>query len=190
MPRQQDSVERLDLRELLETALQMNMQSLNRHGHHCPRIPGYSSRPGRQAQSAADSRQPHHQRQASDERQPGKILTVGILAANEASVRIFVRDTGCGIANRKYDTRLRSWIHHQNRCGHGFGLHSSALAAREMKGSLTVHSDGPERARSSRWSCRWPHRFACGVNSFSYSSSLENRGDECKRKKPPNPDCG
>jgi signal transduction histidine kinase len=27
--------------------------------------------------------------------------------------------------------------------GHGFGLHSGALAAKEMGGSLTVHSDGP-----------------------------------------------
>jgi GDP-L-fucose synthase len=27
--------------------------------------------------------------------------------------------------------------------GHGFGLHSGALAAREMGGSLSVHSDGP-----------------------------------------------
>jgi signal transduction histidine kinase len=27
--------------------------------------------------------------------------------------------------------------------GHGFGLHSAANAAREMKGSITVQSDGP-----------------------------------------------
>ena len=27
--------------------------------------------------------------------------------------------------------------------GHGFGLHSCALAAQEMKGALRVHSDGP-----------------------------------------------
>ena len=27
--------------------------------------------------------------------------------------------------------------------GHGFGLHSGALAAREMGGSLLSHSDGP-----------------------------------------------
>jgi two-component system NtrC family sensor kinase len=27
--------------------------------------------------------------------------------------------------------------------GHGFGLHSSALAAQELGGSLSVHSDGP-----------------------------------------------
>jgi sensor histidine kinase regulating citrate/malate metabolism len=26
--------------------------------------------------------------------------------------------------------------------GHGFGLHSGALSAKEMGGSLTVHSDG------------------------------------------------
>ena len=29
--------------------------------------------------------------------------------------------------------------------GHGFGLHSSALAAQEMGGSLTAHSEGPGR---------------------------------------------
>jgi two-component system, NtrC family, sensor kinase len=27
--------------------------------------------------------------------------------------------------------------------GHGFGLHFCANAARQMKGSLTAHSDGP-----------------------------------------------
>ena len=29
------------------------------------------------------------------------------------------------------------------KTGHGFGLHSGALAAKEMGGSLSVHSDGP-----------------------------------------------
>ena len=29
--------------------------------------------------------------------------------------------------------------------GHGFGLHFSAVAAREMKGTLTAQSDGPGR---------------------------------------------
>jgi signal transduction histidine kinase len=27
--------------------------------------------------------------------------------------------------------------------GHGFGLHSCALAAKEMGGAITAHSDGP-----------------------------------------------
>ena len=29
--------------------------------------------------------------------------------------------------------------------GHGFGLHSGAIAAKELGGSLTVHSEGPGR---------------------------------------------
>ena len=33
-------------------------------------------------------------------------------------------------------------LHHPEE-GHGFGLHSSALAAQEMGGSLVAHSDGP-----------------------------------------------
>jgi C4-dicarboxylate-specific signal transduction histidine kinase len=28
--------------------------------------------------------------------------------------------------------------------GHGFGLHSSALAAKEMGGTLSVHTDGDQ----------------------------------------------
>jgi len=29
--------------------------------------------------------------------------------------------------------------------GHGFGLHSGALAAKDLGGSLSAHSDGPGR---------------------------------------------
>jgi C4-dicarboxylate-specific signal transduction histidine kinase len=73
---------------------------------------------------------------------PERILTVGFLAANEASVRIFVRDTGCGVRTENM-TRIFSHGFTTKTDGHGFGLHSSALAAKEMKGSLSVHSDGP-----------------------------------------------
>ncbi|HEY0339678.1 MAG TPA: ATP-binding protein, partial [Steroidobacteraceae bacterium] len=31
------------------------------------------------------------------------------------------------------------------KAGHGFGLHSSALAAQTMGGTLAAHSDGPGR---------------------------------------------
>jgi two-component system, NtrC family, sensor kinase len=31
------------------------------------------------------------------------------------------------------------------KTGHGFGLHSCALSARQMGGTLTAHSDGPGR---------------------------------------------
>ncbi|HXE51002.1 MAG TPA: ATP-binding protein, partial [Ramlibacter sp.] len=31
------------------------------------------------------------------------------------------------------------------KSGHGFGLHSCALAAKQMGGTLSAHSDGPGR---------------------------------------------
>jgi len=40
------------------------------------------------------------------------------------------------------------------RDGHGFGLHSGALAAKEMGGRLSAHSDGPGKRRPpSPWNC-------------------------------------
>jgi signal transduction histidine kinase len=72
-----------------------------------------------------------------------KRITLG-LARDADRVRISVTDNGVGIApgnlvrifNHGFTTREE---------GHGFGLHGGALAAREMGGSLTVHSDGPGR---------------------------------------------
>ena len=57
-------------------------------------------------------------------------------------VRIAVCDNGVGIPA---ENRTRIFAHGftTKKDGHGFGLHSGALAAREMGGSLTVESDGP-----------------------------------------------
>jgi signal transduction histidine kinase len=56
-------------------------------------------------------------------------------------VRIAVVDNGVGISA---ENRSRIFNHGftTRKGGHGFGLHSGALAAKEMGGSLTVHSDG------------------------------------------------
>ncbi|MBC8003076.1 MAG: PAS domain S-box protein [Opitutaceae bacterium] len=56
-------------------------------------------------------------------------------------VRIAVFDNGVGIA-RENLTRIFAHGFTTKVDGHGFGLHSGALAAREMGGSLTVHSNG------------------------------------------------
>jgi signal transduction histidine kinase len=73
-----------------------------------------------------------------------KILTLRIEPTPAGSVRFVVRDNGVGIAaenlpklfNHGFTTRAK---------GHGFGLHSSALAARQMRGTLTAESEGPGR---------------------------------------------
>jgi signal transduction histidine kinase len=57
-------------------------------------------------------------------------------------LRISVSDNGEGIAPENL-TRVFSHGYTTRRDGHGFGLHTCALAAREMGGRLTAHSDGP-----------------------------------------------
>jgi signal transduction histidine kinase len=57
-------------------------------------------------------------------------------------LRITVQDQGEGIAPENL-TRIFGHGFTTRKNGHGFGLHSCAVAATEMGGSLTVHSAGP-----------------------------------------------
>jgi signal transduction histidine kinase len=59
----------------------------------------------------------------------------------EGRLLIRVKDTGLGIAAAD-QTRIFSPGFTTKKNGHGYGLHSSALAASEMGGELTCHSDG------------------------------------------------
>jgi signal transduction histidine kinase len=60
------------------------------------------------------------------------------------TLRVLVTDTGEGIAPENL-TRIFSHGFTTRAEGHGFGLHSCALAAMEMGGRLTATSDGPGR---------------------------------------------
>ena len=70
-----------------------------------------------------------------------------VVAQAAHSVQVSVTDNGIGIAGENL-TRIFSHGFTTKRDGHGFGLHSGALAAREMGGSLTAHSDGPGKGAS------------------------------------------
>ena len=63
------------------------------------------------------------------------------VTSGPACVRISVKDNGVGIAPENM-TRIFAHGFTTRPNGHGFGLHSGALAAKEMGGSLTVSSDG------------------------------------------------
>ena len=69
-------------------------------------------------------------------------LRTGISATDPSRFLIEVCDTGIGIAKENL-TRIFSHGFTTRPDGHGFGLHTSAVAAQSMKGSLRVHSDGP-----------------------------------------------
>ncbi|PYM11721.1 MAG: hypothetical protein DME18_13240, partial [Verrucomicrobia bacterium] len=69
-----------------------------------------------------------------------RLLTVKVTNGDDR-VRIAVIDNGVGIPAENL-TRIFSHGFTTRRDGHGFGLHSGALAAKEMGGALRVHSDG------------------------------------------------
>jgi signal transduction histidine kinase len=70
-----------------------------------------------------------------------KLLTLRIEKA-PAGVRICVIDNGVGIPAENM-SRLFTHGFTTRVDGHGFGLHSGAIAAQELGGSLRVMSDGP-----------------------------------------------
>jgi len=69
-------------------------------------------------------------------------ITLLVKAIEDSTLRISVKDAGEGILPENM-TRIFAHGFTTRKDGHGFGLHSCALAAVEMKGHLTAHSDGP-----------------------------------------------
>jgi C4-dicarboxylate-specific signal transduction histidine kinase len=69
-----------------------------------------------------------------------KQITIS-LTQTESHACISVTDNGIGISPENR-TRIFSHGFTTRKSGHGFGLHSSALAAKELGGSLTAFSEG------------------------------------------------
>jgi signal transduction histidine kinase len=72
-----------------------------------------------------------------------KLITLRI-ESGVPGVRISVTDNGVGIPPENM-ARLFNHGFTTRKSGHGFGLHSAALAAQELGGSLRAESDGPGR---------------------------------------------
>ncbi|HTV47475.1 MAG TPA: PAS domain S-box protein [Phycisphaerae bacterium] len=134
------------LPELVEDALRINGESLERHRikivrefEELPRILMEKHRVlqmlvnlignAKQAMRCTDS---------------DRVLTIrtGISPADSSRYFISVRDTGVGIEQNNL-TRIFSHGFTTKADGHGFGLHTSSLAAKGMGGSISAFSDGP-----------------------------------------------
>ncbi|WP_320045274.1 ATP-binding protein [uncultured Desulfobacter sp.] len=71
-----------------------------------------------------------------------KLITLGIYKGQGATVCFSVADNGVGIAPENL-TRIFQHGFTTRKSGHGFGLHSGALAAKEIGGRLRTDSKGP-----------------------------------------------
>jgi signal transduction histidine kinase len=130
--------------DLVEDALRMNGAALDRHQIELVRE--YSKTPGilvekhkvlqilvnliRNAKYACD-----------ESGWPDKRLTARVGLNRDNRVSISIIDNGIGIPAENL-SQIFTHGFTTRRDGHGFGLHSGALNARELGGSLTVRSDG------------------------------------------------
>ncbi|MHC4728445.1 MAG: sensor histidine kinase, partial [Planctomycetota bacterium] len=80
----------------------------------------------------------------SDSSREDKILTIRVTEPQSGVFRIEVHDDGIGIAKENL-TRIFEHGFTTKQDGYGFGLHSAAIAAKEMNGSLSVHSEGIDK---------------------------------------------
>ncbi len=136
-------MEELEPKELMESALQINGPSLQRHGVELireyaavPKVPADRNKVLQilinlltNARKALES---NHRR--------NRTLRLSI-RPGENSVQLLIADNGMGIAAENL-TRIFAHGFTTRKDGHGFGLHSSALAAKEMGGSLNARSEG------------------------------------------------
>jgi len=74
--------------------------------------------------------------------QPDKRVTLRVALNGANLVKIEIADNGVGIPAENL-TRVFQHGFTTRKHGHGFGLHSAALAAKELGGALKARSDGP-----------------------------------------------
>ncbi len=138
-------VEALDPVMLLEDSLRMNAGALVRHDvrvvRDYERVPNVVGEKAKVLQILINLIR--NAKYACDEGGAAdKFMTLQLRSANPGYVQLIVQDNGIGIPAQNLD-RIFQHGFTTRAAGHGFGLHSAAVAAREMKGSLTVKSDGP-----------------------------------------------
>lgn len=140
------TTEPLQLTDLMEDALSMNANSLNRHDITIIKdfqdVPLVTADKHKVLQILVNLiRNAKHA--CDDSGRDDKQMTLRILGGPEF-VRLSVRDNGVGIPPENL-ARIFSLGFTTKKHGHGFGLHSGVLAAKEMGGALRVHSDGAGR---------------------------------------------
>jgi len=138
--------EPIDVTDLLEDSLRLSAAALTRHGVEIVRA--YEDTPvinvdKHKALQILINLVTNAKCACVESGKEDRRITLRVASLRER-LQISVIDNGVGIAAEKL-TRIFSHGFTTRKGGHGFGLHSGALAARELGGSLAVQSEGPGR---------------------------------------------
>jgi PAS domain S-box-containing protein len=138
-------LEKVAIADLVEDALRMNAGAIARHHLQVKRAYDPSALP----QITVEKHKVlqilvnliRNAKYACDESgREDKVLTVSV-SNGDNQVKVSIEDNGVGIAPENL-TKIFNHGFTTRASGHGFGLHSGALAAKEMSGALIAHSDG------------------------------------------------
>jgi PAS domain S-box-containing protein len=133
----------INVNDLVEDTIRMNSGALQRHGVEVVRelqeVPMLNLEKHKVLQILVNLVR-NAKYACSDSGRREKRVTVRV-ANSDGHIRISVIDNGIGIAPENL-TRIFSHGFTTRKDGHGFGLHSGALAARELGGFLRVDSPG------------------------------------------------
>jgi two-component system NtrC family sensor kinase len=140
-------VERVEIDGLVEDALEINSAALARHGVALERrfktVAPVLLDKHKVLQVLVNLIQ-NAKYALQESGRPDKQLTISINMKEDLIVQITVQDNGVGIPPENL-TRIFAHGFTTRKAGHGFGLHASALAAREMGGELKAYSEGPNQ---------------------------------------------
>lgn len=135
--------ESFDVTALLETSLRINLASSKRQHmqfeRHFDPVPRVEADRHKVLQILVNLMK-NAMRACEDAGHTEPRVRLGVSFVNDR-VRITVADNGVGI-EAEHLTRIFNYGFTTRRDGHGFGLHSGALAAKELGGTLRAHSDG------------------------------------------------
>jgi signal transduction histidine kinase len=136
--------DRVDIRTLIEDSLRMNEGAFSRHGVTLVRdfadVPPITVDKHKVLQILVNLIR-NAKYACDDSPNSEKRVTVKVRVTDDTMV-VAVVDTGVGIPAENLE-RIFSHGFTTRKDGHGFGLHSCALAAKELGGSLVGESAGP-----------------------------------------------
>ncbi|HEY9202167.1 MAG TPA: ATP-binding protein, partial [Gammaproteobacteria bacterium] len=136
--------EKVKLSDLVEDALKINLQEVNRHNikveRHYDETPLIYADKHKLLQIIINLIS--NAKYALKEKADNNRLLQIMIYKNDGEAVIEIRDTGIGIAQDDIQ-HLFEYGFKRRRGGHGFGLHHSALVANEVGGRIKVYSEGP-----------------------------------------------